>query len=80
MYHVPSGKVKPMLDHFSKYLKEDGTFIVRINTSDGKGGHKQRLKAVLGVVETYFGVVERSHDDYVSEPMILIFRPKQCTA
>lgn len=74
MYHVPLGKVKPILDHFSKCLKDDGVFVVRMNTSDGKGGHKHRLMELFGVMEAEFGVVEKSQYGE-SGPTVLVFRP-----
>ena len=75
MYHVPRGNVKPILEHFSKYLKDDGVFIVRMNTSDGKGGQKHRLKAAIGIMESDFDVVEK-HQYGVSGPTVIVFRPR----
>lgn len=74
MYHVPLAKVKPILDHFSKYLKEDGVFIVRMNTTDGKGGQKPRLAAIVDVMEDDFGVVEKKQ--YDDGAMVIVFRPR----
>jgi SAM-dependent methyltransferase len=78
MYHVPHAKVKPILDHFSKYLKEDGVFIVRLNTTDGKGSNRHRLTSMVGIMETGFDVVEKSQYGE-SGPTVIVFRPK-CTA
>ncbi len=78
MYHVPLAKVKPILDHFSEYLKDDGVFIVRMNTTDGKGSHKPRLAAIMGVMEADFDVVEKNQYGE-SGPTVIVFRPK-CAA
>jgi len=75
MYHVPLGKVKVMLDHYSKYLIDGGVFIVRMNTSDGKGGGKYRLTAMVGVMETEFDVVDKCQYGK-SGPTVIVFRPK----
>jgi 2-polyprenyl-3-methyl-5-hydroxy-6-metoxy-1,4-benzoquinol methylase len=75
MYHVPLAKVKSILDHFSKYLNDNGVFIVRMNTTDGKGGHKARLAAIMGVMEAEFEVVEKSQYGELG-PTVIVFRPK----
>jgi len=79
MYHVPLGDVKTTLDQYSKYLKEDGVFIVRMNTSDGKGRPKHRLTAAVGIMEAEFEVVEKNQ--YAeSGPTVLVFRPWRAVA
>ena len=75
MYHVPLAKVKPILDHFSKYLKDQGVFIVRMAISDGKGGHKPRLTAMVDIMEADFDVVEKSQYGE-SGVTVIVFRPK----
>jgi 2-polyprenyl-3-methyl-5-hydroxy-6-metoxy-1,4-benzoquinol methylase len=75
MYHVPLGRVKPILDHFSNYLKDEGVFIVRMNTSDGKGSHKHRLTVAFSIMETNFDIVEKSQYGE-SGPTVIVFRPK----
>jgi 2-polyprenyl-3-methyl-5-hydroxy-6-metoxy-1,4-benzoquinol methylase len=75
MYHVPLAKVKPILDHFSEYLNDNGVFIVRMNTTDGKGSHKPRLAAIMGVMEADFDVVEKNQYGE-SGPTVIVFRPK----
>jgi hypothetical protein len=76
MYHVPLGKVKPILDHFSKHLKDEGAFVVRMSISDGKGGNKQRLQAMVDIIETGFNVLEKSQYGE-SGPEVIVFRPKR---
>jgi SAM-dependent methyltransferase len=78
MYHVPLGKVKTILDHYSKYLTDGGVFIVRMNTSDGKGSLKPRLTAAVGVMEAEFDVVEKCQYGEFG-PTVIVFRPK-CSA
>jgi SAM-dependent methyltransferase len=78
MYHVPLGKVKPILDHFSKHLRDEGVFIVRMNITDGKGSQKHRLAAAVDIMESEFDVVEKSQYGE-SGPTVIIFRPR-CTA
>jgi SAM-dependent methyltransferase len=73
MYHVPLGKVKPILDHFSKHLKNDGVFVVRMNISDGKGGVKPRLGAIVSVIEAGYDVVEKKQYGE-SGPTVIVFR------
>jgi SAM-dependent methyltransferase len=79
MYHVPLNKVKPILDHFSKYLKDSGVFVVRMSTTDDKGAHKPRLAAIVGVMESDFEVVEKKQYGEVG-PTVIVFRPKSRTA
>ena len=74
MYHVPLGKVKAMLDHYSRYLRDGGVFIVRMNTSNGNGSPKHRLTAAVGVMETEFDVVEKRQYGE-SGPTVIVFRP-----
>jgi 2-polyprenyl-6-hydroxyphenyl methylase/3-demethylubiquinone-9 3-methyltransferase len=76
MYHVPLGKVKTVLDRYSSYLTNGGVFIVRMNTSDGKGNHKYRPTAMMEVMETEFDVVEKcQHGD--SGPTVIVIRPRR---
>jgi SAM-dependent methyltransferase len=75
MYHVPTGKVKATFDHFSKYLTARGVFVVRMNTSDGKGGRKQRLTSMVDVMEAEFDVIEKCQYGE-SGPTVIVFRPR----
>ncbi len=75
MYHVPLGEVKSILDRYSKCLSDRGLFIVRINTSDGGGGQKQRLTAAVGVMETEFDVIEKQQFGEQG-PTVIVFRRK----
>ena len=72
MYHVPLGKVKSMLDRYSKYLTDRGVFIVRMNTTGSLLG---RMKAIGDVMEREFDVVEKRQFGE-SGPTEIVFRPK----
>jgi 2-polyprenyl-3-methyl-5-hydroxy-6-metoxy-1,4-benzoquinol methylase len=74
MYHVPLGKVKTLLDYFSPYLQTEGVFIVRMNTSDRKGGQKSRLMAAIQIMETNFATVEKTQYGE-GGPSVIVFRP-----
>lgn len=75
MYHVPKGKVKAILDHYSPYLKEDGVFIVRLVLRGRDGASKNRPKAMIHLMEAEFDVLEK-HEHGQWEVNILVFRPK----
>jgi SAM-dependent methyltransferase len=80
MYHVPLGKVKGILDRFSKYLTNDGVFIVRLYVRDTKKGNtKYRPLAMIGIMEKEFDVVEKSHYDD-SGATVIVFRPKSAVS
>lgn len=74
LYHVPLGKVKLILDRYSKYLRDGGVFIVRMFTSQN-GKNKYRPKAMMGVIETEFDVVEERHYGETGATVI-VFRPR----
>lgn len=75
LYHVPLGKVKPILDRFSKYLKSNGVFIVRMFLSDDDGKSKHRPNAMVNVIESEFDVLERGQYGE-SAATVLVFRPR----
>jgi SAM-dependent methyltransferase len=74
MYHVPLGRVKATLDHYSKYLADGGVFIVRMNISGPNGQPKSRLTAALKVMEAHFAVLEKCQYG-TSGPIVIVFRP-----
>ena len=81
MYHVPIGKIKETLNHYTKYLKTNGVFIIRIATSDAEhaGADKPRPMAMVQLMEREFDVVEKRRYEHVSRPTILVLRPKPRT-
>jgi SAM-dependent methyltransferase len=71
MYHVPIGKIRSVLDHYSKYLREGGVFIVRMNTKGGKLGRPQTM---ANLIATEYALVERrEHGD--SGATVIVVRP-----
>jgi 2-polyprenyl-3-methyl-5-hydroxy-6-metoxy-1,4-benzoquinol methylase len=74
MYHVPLGKVKSILVRYSKYLTDDGVFIVRMFAREN-GRNKYRPTAMISVMESEFDVVEKGHHQD-SGVTVIVFRPK----
>ena len=77
MYHVPLGKVKPTLDRYSVYLKNNGVFIVRLfaaSLEDSKS--KYRPTAMLGIMEAEFDVAEKCQYEEPGCPTVIVFRPR----
>ncbi len=78
MYHVPVGKIKPILKKYSRYLKEDGVFIVRMYAvADGKP--KYRPTKMLNLIAETYDVVERSQYRE-SGAAVIVFRPRRTEA
>jgi 2-polyprenyl-3-methyl-5-hydroxy-6-metoxy-1,4-benzoquinol methylase len=74
LYHVPMGKIKPVLDRFANFVRDDGVLMVRLNTIDN-GKRKHRPTAMLGIVEREFNVIERT--EYAKGgATVVVFRPK----
>jgi 2-polyprenyl-3-methyl-5-hydroxy-6-metoxy-1,4-benzoquinol methylase len=74
MYHVPIEKVKSLLDKFSKYLADDGVFIVRLYIMrDGK--IKLRPKKMIDIIANNFPVVERNQYGNAGA-IVIVFRPR----
>jgi 2-polyprenyl-3-methyl-5-hydroxy-6-metoxy-1,4-benzoquinol methylase len=74
LYHCPVGKVKAVLDRYSKYLPESGVFIVRLFTTDN-GKTKQRPAAMIHIMETEFDLIEK-HQSGEKGATVLVFRPR----
>jgi SAM-dependent methyltransferase len=68
IYYVPRGRVRTMLDRYSKYLNDGGVFIVRI--SNGGAAYK----SVVETIESGFDVVEK-HVFCQPEAVVIVFRP-----
>jgi SAM-dependent methyltransferase len=66
IYYISRPKIKPTLDRYSRYLNQDGVFIVRLN-------HRQAYAKIVSLIETYYGVVDRYSPD-PSSPIVLVFR------
>jgi 2-polyprenyl-3-methyl-5-hydroxy-6-metoxy-1,4-benzoquinol methylase len=77
IYHVPFGKVKPVLDRYSEYLKAGGVFVVRVFTLGDNGRKiKHRPKATLNLIEAEFDVVERRQYGDKAGSEVVVFRPR----
>lgn len=78
MYHVPMAKIKETLDHYAKYLKASGVFIIRMGISDSNygGKDKPRPSAMVRIMENDFHVVEKRSFDDVSKSTVLVLRPR----
>jgi len=77
IYHVPLGKVKDVLDHYSAYLKEGGVIMVRLFAGSLETStSKYRPNAMLAIMEAEFDVVERTQYPDAGLPTVIVFRPK----
>lgn len=80
IYHVPTRKVKAVLDRYSHYLRNGGVFVVRIVTSeDGGIKDKDRPKSMVRIIETEFDVVEQSRSGRPGSNIIstvIVFRSR----
>ncbi len=75
MYHVPLGKVKPILAHFSQFLTDGGVFIVRMNLLDSRGKQKARLVSAMEIMRSGFEVIEE-HQYGELGPTVIAFKPR----
>jgi SAM-dependent methyltransferase len=78
MYHIPYGQVLPILKKYSKNLKSNGVFIVRLYAGDQRPGViKTRVTAKLDLIRREFAVLETRQFDTPALPNVLVFRPAQ---
>ena len=78
LYHVPYGQVLPILKKYSKHLKKNGVFMVRLYAADIQTGKtKFRVTRKFDLVKREFDVVESFQDDKPGTPTILVFQPRQ---
>jgi 2-polyprenyl-3-methyl-5-hydroxy-6-metoxy-1,4-benzoquinol methylase len=68
IYYIPHLKVKSVLDHYVKFLKPDGVFIVRRHD-------RQEEEAILDLLGDVYVLVEEQATTATS-PTIIVFRPK----
>ena len=77
LYHVPHGQVLPILEKYSKYLKSDGVFVVRLYATDMKTGDtKNRVTSKIDLIKREFDVIELAEYDGPGRPTVLVFRPR----
>jgi SAM-dependent methyltransferase len=68
IYYIPRVKIKSVLDHYSKFLKTDGVFIVR--------WHDQRQGGtILNLLGDAYELVER-YSPTDTGPMVMVFQRK----
>jgi cyclopropane fatty-acyl-phospholipid synthase-like methyltransferase len=78
MYHVPIEKIKSLLDKFSRYLVDDGVFIVRLFIMrDGKV--KFRPKKMVDIIANNFPVIEKNQYGNTGA-VVIVFRPRKTAA
>lgn len=77
LYHVPYGQVLPILQKYSKHLKGNGVFVVRLYAGDIANKTKFRVTRKLDLLKREFDVVEASQYDQPGTPTVLVFRPRR---
>ena len=78
LYHVPYGQVLGILQKYSKHLKKNGVFIVRLYAGDiQKGKVKYRVKRKLDLIKREFDIVESRQYEKPGAPTVLVFRPRR---
>jgi SAM-dependent methyltransferase len=76
LYHVPYGQVLEILEKYSKHLKSNGVFIVRLYAGDHRPGKiKIRVVRKMDLVRREFDIVESCQFDTPGMPTVLVFRP-----
>jgi SAM-dependent methyltransferase len=80
MYHIPYGKVLKILDKYSKCLKANGVFIVRLYSADQKSRKlKYRVMRKISLIERKYEVLEEARYETRGLPRVLVFRPYRRT-
>jgi len=69
IYYLPWRQIPQMLDRYSKHLKQDGVFIVRIFDVSGK--HRR----IINTIERDFDIVERQSFCHSQITVIAFRRP-----
>lgn len=78
LYHVPYGQVLEILEKYSKHLKSNGVFVVRLYAGDHRPGKiKARVVRKMDLIKREFDVVESRQFDAPGMPTVLVFRPRR---
>jgi SAM-dependent methyltransferase len=77
LYHVPYGQVLPIIEKYSKHLKKNGVFVVRLYAGDNTKKTKFRVTRKLGLLKREFDIVETRQYDQPGTPTVLVFRPRR---
>lgn len=76
MYHIPYGQVLPILSKYSRHLKSDGVFVVRLYAGDmATNALKPRVTSKLDLIRREFKIVEEGQFRSAGLPTVLVFRP-----
>jgi SAM-dependent methyltransferase len=74
LYHVPLGKIIPILDKYAPHLKPNGVFVVRLYVPDG-GRTKTRPARMLEVIAEHCEIVDKGQFGERAATVI-VFRKK----
>jgi SAM-dependent methyltransferase len=74
MYHVPVGKVLPILAKYSQHLAKDGLFVVRLYTMRN-GAPIYRPSKMFSIIADNYDVVDKTQD-MKTGAAVIVFRPK----
>jgi SAM-dependent methyltransferase len=78
LYHVPYGQVLEILEKYSKHLKPNGLFIVRLYAGGKKPGEiKTRVIRKMDLIRGEYDVVESQQFDTPGMPNVMVFRPRR---
>ena len=77
LYHVPYGQVLPILEKYSKHVKKNGVFIVRLYAGDDTKKTKFRVARKLDLLKREFDIVESCEYDQPGTPTVLVFRSRR---
>lgn len=75
MYHIPIGKILPILNKYSHHLTDKGVFIVRMYVLLN-GQVKHRPMRMIRLIEANFDVIEKRQTGEWGATVI-VFRPKR---
>lgn len=73
IYYIALPKIKGVLDRYSKYLKQEGVFIVRLWSAEGK------YRRIVEAIESNFAVVEKYFSSESSSAVIVFRAPASST-
>jgi SAM-dependent methyltransferase len=78
LYHIPYGQVLPILEKYSRHLKTNGVFIVRLYAGDIQTGKiKFRVTRKLDLLRREFEIVESCQYERPGTPTVLVFRSRR---
>jgi SAM-dependent methyltransferase len=76
MYHIPLGKIKPILAKYSQVLTDEGVFIVRMYALEN-GKIKHRPTKMFDIIEDGFDILEKClYEKSGATAVVIVFRPR----